>query len=239
MLHFFILIIMRGVLFFAIALLFGCGKAVDHDQASVRDSVRTSVAVRPPENDLISCDGIGGILLTDDLGSLIKKAGNDKISHDSLFLEGNFERMITRVSKGTPREIVVYWKEKEQPFSTIERLEISSRTSPYHFANGINIGTSLKKLVELNGGVPVSLYGFGWDYGGTFISFGNGKLAGQMGCFGGVFQLSSTDIVTSELKQVMGDREIRSDAEALKQYQATLVKIRVNRAGAKEEEPGI
>ncbi|HEY1008325.1 MAG TPA: hypothetical protein VGD92_14125 [Sphingobacteriaceae bacterium] len=224
-------------------LLFGCGKAVDHDQAAAPDSARTSAAVRPPENDLISCDGIGEIMLNDDLGSLVKKAGKDKITHDSLFLEGNFERMITRVGKGTSREIVVYWKEKEQPFRTIQMLEISSRTSPYHFASGINIGTSLKKLVELNGGVPVSLYGFGWDYGGTFISFGNGKLAGPLACFGGVFQLSSTDIVTSELKQVMGDRKIRSDAEALKQYQATLVKIRVSRpaadSGAGAERPGI
>lgn len=234
---------MRRVFFLVALTILGCGKAVDHDKAAAPDSARTSAAVRPPVHDLISCDGIGDIRLEDDLNALIRKAGRDQVSHDSLFLEGNYERMITRVRKGTPREVLVYWKEKEEPFRTIQTLEISSRTSPYHFSNGINIGTSLKKIVELNGGVPVSLYGFGWDYGGTFISFRNGELTGPMECFGGVFQLTSTDIVTSELKKVMGDHEIRSDYEALKQYQALLVKIRVSRpeskTGTAAEKPGV
>jgi hypothetical protein len=235
MLHFFILIVMRPIFFLVLVLLFACGKAVDQEQTAPADSSRTATVVRPTANQIITCDGIGEIKLSDDLASLARKAGNDNISHDSLFLEGNFERIVSKLWKGTVRELAVYWNETEQPFKTIQTIEIANRNSPYQFSNGIRIGTSLKKMVELNGGVPISLYGFGWDYGGTFISFKDGKLAEPLSCFGGVFQLTSADITTSELKKILGDRQITSESEALKQYQAVLVKIRIRRP---EEKPG-
>lgn len=141
-----------------------------------------------------------------------------------MWLEGQFEGFITSVWRGSPGEIVVHWKEKQAPYKTIDHLEISHPESPYHFVNGIKIGMTLNELVELNGGTPVSLYGFGWDYGGTFIDFNKGKLSGDLPCFGGVFALSDPNKMDPS---VTGDRPVSSANEAFKDNQPILRVIRL------------
>lgn len=216
---------MKNLAFFALTLVFGCSGPVDRKPADTIDSVKPAVAQDVPDPGLITCEGIGVIKLTDDYALLTRKVGKDNVHMDSLFLEGTFESLITRVWKGTPKEITVYWQENQEPYKTIRMLEISSAQSPYHFSNGVRIGTSLKKLAELNG-VPVKLYGFGWDYGGTFIGFNGGKLAKSMPCFGGVFALPEG---AQPGREIQGDHEIRSDAGGLKEVEVELVKIRVSK----------
>lgn len=174
----------------------------------------------------ITCWGIGPIELDSDMQVVEEKAGKANVSQDSLFLEGNFEGFITKVWKDTAKEIVIHWKEKQAPFSNIEFLEISRPESPYHFMNGIKIGTGLKEIEKLNGGTAITLYGFGWDYGGTFVDFNKGKLAGDIPCFGGVFSLpDSAD--TEAVKELLGDIKISSSQPAFDKYEPVLSVIRV------------
>ncbi len=185
-----------------------------------------SIAGNQDGGEEITCWGIGEIDLDDDMASLEEKVGRKGLSQDSLMKEGAFEGFVTKLWKGTAKEIVVHWKEKKAPYAVIDYLEVVQPASPYHFANGIKIGTSLNDIIKLNGGTAVNLYGFGWDYGGTFIDFGKGKLAGDIPCFGGVFALPD-NIKTDDSREITGDIKITSSHPALKNYEVKLVAIRV------------
>lgn len=169
----------------------------------------------------ITCWGVGEIDLDDDPNSIKEKVGESDISTDSLFLEGMLERMVTTLWKDTPKEIAINWTENKPPFKTIKYLEISNPASVYSFANGIKIGTTLSELEALNA-APFNLYGFGWDYGGTFINFGKGKLGQDLPCFGGVFKLEG-----NAPQSATGDKSFGSDAQAFKDQLISLKTIRV------------
>lgn len=183
------------------------------------------------DNNQITCWGIGPLEFGDDPQMIEEKVGKENISIDSLFLEGDFDRQITKVWKGSSKEISILWQESKPPFKSIKTFEISHKDSPYKFNNGIGIGSTLKEIVALNGEEPINLYGFGWDYGGTFIDFGKGKLKGDLPCFGGVFQLQ-TEVGDAEVQQVMGDHAIISNLPALQKYPVQLTTIRVSDKGA-------
>lgn len=194
--------------------------------AADSNTAKPSLELNTSEN-LITCWGIGEIDFEDNLVSIENKVGKSNISVDSLFLEGMFEQLLTTVRKGTDKEIVIYWEEKQPPFKTIKSLEINNSNSPYHFENGIKIGSTLNEMTVLNE-QPINLYGFGWDYGGTFVDFNKGKLAGDMPCFGGVFQLKTTN-TSNNIQQIMGDQKISSSHPAFKTHEAELKTIRISR----------
>lgn len=177
--------------------------------------------------DEITCWGIGDIDLDNDESSLAEKVGKENLVRDSLILGGSFERVVTKVWKGENKEVIVHWTEKKPPFSTIDFLEISQPHSPYHFVNGIKIGSRLSEMVKLNGDIPITLYGFGGDNGGAFVDFGKGKLAGDIPCFGGVFTLPQS-VGPDDMKGIQGDKKMTSDNSSLKKYDPTLAVIRVH-----------
>lgn len=216
---------MRYFLLLCSLVLWSCQRA---PKTQNNRSSNKSVApeINEQEDNYITCWGIGPVEFGDDISALEEKVGKENITLDSLFLEGDFDRLITKVWKGSPKEISISWLEEKPPFKNIKALEISHPDSPYKFNNGIKIGTSIRKIVELNGGEDIKLYGFGWDYGGTFVDFGKGNLKGDLPCFGGVFELQ-TEAAGKEVEEVFGDQEISSSAPAFKKYEAVLSVIRV------------
>ena len=63
---------------------------------------------------------------------------------------------------------------------------------------------------------------------GTFVDFNKGKLAGDMPCFGGVFQLKTTT-ASGNVQQLMGDQKISSSNPAFKTHEAELKTIRISK----------
>lgn len=179
----------------------------------------------------ITCWGIGDIELEDSFDILTEKAGLDNIKQDSLFKEGNFERVVSRVWPDTEKEIIVHWKEKKAPLVTIEMLEVSDSASVYHFANGIKIGSTLRDLVKENGGTEFSFYGFGWDYGGTISDFNSGKLSNILPCFQGVLALPEGASKGAGAGEVMGDSLIKSSHPFFSEVNPQLVNIRIKNVG--------
>lgn len=186
-----------------------------------------SVGLDDPEAaNSITCWGVGRIDLGDDLEAIAEKFGPNNLSQDSLFQEGMLQGLVTVIRKGTREEVMIYWQEKKPPFKTIHLIEISKAGSPYQFANGIKIGTSMTELVKLNGGKALHFYGFGWDYAGTFADFGGGRLEGDIPCFGGVFAAGNQ---ASELPAgLAGDKKLSSDHPDIEGLDLHLVKIRIN-----------
>ena len=218
---------MRVSLFLCALLFLSCNRSPKSSSQDTKTTFGKGISAADDESgNNITCWGIGPIEFGDDLAIVEEKAGKKNVYTDSLFLEGNFERLVTKLWKGTPREITIYWAEEQPPFKTIKSLEISHPNSPYQFNNGIKIGSSIAEIVNLNGGEEIKLYGFGWDKGGTFIDFGKGKLKGDLPCFGGVFDLK-TKASDKDVEAVMGDHQITSSAPAFGKYKAVLSVIRV------------
>lgn len=193
-----------------------------------RSSSEGNFSAQSEANDQtqITCWGIGVIELEDSFSDIEKKAGHKGLSLDSVFLEGTFERVVTTLWKGTDKEITIRWKESVPPFKSIKTLEISNPASVYSFVNGIKIGSKLSDIAALNN-APVSLYRFGWDYGGTFVGFNKGTLAGDIPCFGGVFELVNTE-TAHDAASLMGDTEINSSDPGFENQDARLKVIRIS-----------
>lgn len=161
--------------------------------------------VTPSKNDqLITCNGIGTINLSDDYNRILQKAGKENITLDSNYVEGLFQGTYHTLWKGTPKEIKVFWKDAF-PEKEIAVIGIENMSSVYRFANGIKVGTTLNELVKLNDRKPIRFYGFSWDYGGNIMNFGDGKLQKDYDCFSG--KLSVNGNIDPKF---IGDKEINS-----------------------------
>ncbi len=81
----------------------------------------------------------------------------------------------------------------------------------YRTASDIGIGTSLQYLQELNG-KKITFYGFGWDYGGSIVSFNGGKLDKS--------NLHYTLDMTYDttINSIMGDAEFNTDIPEVKKH---------------------
>ena len=214
---------MRIPFFLCVVLFLSCNQKQTEKLSS--DPVSDLNTVTTETDTQITCWGVGSVDLGDDLKTIEEKIGKDRISTDSLFLEGMFERLISVIDQGKPTELKIHWQETKPTFNTIRYIEISNPKSVYQFANGIKVGISLAELVKLNEGKALQLHGFGWDYGGTFIDFGEGTLKGDIPCFGGVFAFQGSANIPSEIS---GEQKISSDHPALQQQEIKLVKITIN-----------
>lgn len=92
---------------------------------------------------------------------------------------------------------------------------------------GFKVGMSLKELEALNGG-PFRLAGFGWDYAGTVLGWGEGKLGivKQSGTF--FVRLSpgkNVKKMSAWVKQVTGDKEFSSAHPAMQKLNPRIYEI--------------
>lgn len=125
---------------------------------------------------------------------------------------------VTQVYPGTSKAFTVYWKEK-QYHKKIAMIECNTEEAPYRTASDIGIGTSLQYLLELNGS-KITFYGFGWDYGGTIVSYNGGKLENS--------KLHYTLDISydSTANSLMGDAAFNTDMPEVKKH---IGKIYVNK----------
>jgi hypothetical protein len=137
--------------------------------------------------------------------------GKENMQYDSVFAEGEFATMSLVIFKDKPEELIFYSQEEDAPYKNISAIKIQQKNSPYSFANGIKIGTPIAELEKLNGDVPISFTGFGWDYEGGFLSFNKGKLETEMPCFGGRFNFTNEN-----QNEVLGDAEFKSNQPEVK-----------------------
>lgn len=195
-----------------------------YGQAQFKHKKAASTVNPPPQSQLITCDGIGIIKLSDQLKDLKEKVGTSNISVDSVYAEGDLVEIANVLWKGTTKEIRVYWKARKLSSKNIRVLEAFNPKSIYHFANGVSVGTTMAQLVKLNGGVPISFTGFGIDFplAGVFAGFNGGKLSKTMPCFTGYFDESDYDSPS-------GDKIFRSDNPGVKATKHKLTSVAITK----------
>ncbi len=82
----------------------------------------------------------------------------------------------------------------------------------WHSRRGVTLGLSLTRLEGLNGG-PFGMAGYGWDYGGSVLSWKGGRLADLEGRLALALAPSSPD---ADVSHVLGDGEFLSSDSALR-----------------------
>ena len=122
----------------------------------------------------------------------------------------------------THRQVEVIWQETRQ---LPESVRISGRKTLWHTAEGVTLGTKLSELEKLNG-APITITGFGWDYGGTVIGWSEkGALRKPFQKDGHVvLRLDPPDTPRTEklLDKVSGDQEFSSANPAMQKLNPTV-----------------
>lgn len=115
--------------------------------------------------------GVGRIRFGETIREAQIAYGKDQVKKQKLYIPEGETREGFVVFPNQPNQLECFIDNTGK----IEMIRIVGKSSTWHTAEGIRIGTTLDELVELNG-KPIQFSGFGWDYGGAILSFNQGKL---------------------------------------------------------------
>lgn len=109
-----------------------------------------------------------------------------------------------------------------------ERVDLRGESGRWAADPGIRLGMRLTDLERING-VPFTVMGFDWDYGGTVTNWRGGRLARKPSELPRIFiQLSPAETDTGAIRNsVAGDREFSSKSAAMQQLNPHVVSISV------------
>jgi hypothetical protein len=171
---------------------------------------------------LLSCEG--PFRPDASASSLATYFGPRNVANADIDIGEGFTEPGTVVFGASPLDRVeVLWLDpsaRQRPRRVIVRQPTASRTvSHWRTPGGLALGAHLREVERRNRG-PFRLVGFGWDYGGTTISWDGGRLATEQppAC-----QIRATfetgELLTEERqrweRQVIGDREFSSGHAAM------------------------
>ncbi len=114
-------------------------------------------------------------------GEIIKAYGKENVSRQEISVgEGNVTTA-TVVFPKTANEIFVSWQ-LDKPFQVITEILIENEKSPWGTSQGVHIGTTVDKLMEINGR-DFKFAGFEWDYSGYTNDWQGGNISKNLVVF--------------------------------------------------------
>ena len=135
----------------------------------------------------------------------------------------------TLVFPGSQSQVEIVWQNPTIRQS-LRRVRIRGDASNWQMSNGLELGLDLKSIEMLNG-ASFELTGFGWDYGGTVMSWENGALASDMGdgCLWNVrFQADFSQIPIENIEEhgtVLGEATFSSRHPIMQALNPMVVEI--------------
>ncbi|MGA2814606.1 MAG: hypothetical protein ABSG16_24715 [Candidatus Acidiferrum sp.] len=152
------------------------------------------------------------------------------VSHDVGIGEGETEPGTELFPADPLRRLDILWKdpvEKRGP----KNVRISGTKSVWGTAHGISLGTTLKRLEQLNKR-PFRLAGFGFDYSGTVLSWSGGALENELGQEANragrvILRLNCSPHQSQqpEYRSLQGDRVFSSGHPALQKLNPTVYEV--------------
>ena len=152
------------------------------------------------------------------------------VSHDVGIGEGETEPGTELFPADPLRRLDILWKdpvEKRGPKS----VRISGAKSLWQTAHSISLGTTLKRLEQLNKR-PFRLAGFGFDYSGTVLSWSGGALENELGQEANragrvILRLNCSPHQSQqpEYQSLQGDRLFSSGHPALQKLNPTVYEV--------------
>jgi hypothetical protein len=170
---------------------------------------------------------VGAITAKSSLADLIRAYGKENVKEEEIFdNEGNSEPGVRLFPNDPLKTLEIKWgdaKLKRNPSS----VSVNGDESLWQTSDGIKIGLTLREAEELNG-KPFTLYGFGWDYGGTQESWENGKFAKYKDKLILRFRQGPQTIAERDSSQVQGDTAFSSANKAMQKINPRVYEI-INR----------
>lgn len=133
--------------------------------------------------------------------------------------EGETTPGVVVFPKDPKRRLEITWVKSKR----VGDIRFTGQSSLWHTADGITLGTTLAQLQELNG-VPFKFSGFGWDYGGTVLSWEKGKLEKSLK---NVWLTLDPSAEASDYQGVIGDGSFLSSDVLKKSLPIAVWQIRV------------
>lgn len=162
---------------------------------------------------------VGNIKANATHASLVQSLSEDQVIRENLPLgEGEFVRG-TVVYPNSNNELQIYWQNED--FENIRQITISKPGSDWHVHGGIHIGSSIQKVMDINGR-PFEMTGFQWDYAGTTLNWQGGNLHSSVKL---VFDYTGEISIYPFL---IGDKVVSSDNSSLLKLQPRVRKIIVS-----------
>lgn len=156
------------------------------------------------DSTLVTDSSWGPITATTDFESLKKIYGDGNVKDERICGPECIDSLdVTKVYPGDSKEIIIYWKDSAY-HKAIGLIQSYQDGAPYHAANGLKAGSTMKDLLRING-KKIRFSGFGWDYGGNIISTNMGALDSSNVRYRLDFKGDNDD------NTLMGDTELDTD----------------------------
>ena len=178
---------------------------------------------------------VGPITPKSTLADLQKYFGNANVKPQKIYqAEGEAYDGVVVFPDEPGKRLEIIWKVQSgkgarTPGSVMIRgAGMEESASHWHTANGVSLGTSIQTLEALNG-APFTLAGFGWDYGGVVLSWGDqGKLKEAFQQKGLIIRLApSKNTPPKALEAVQGDASFSSDHPGMQTARPVVQEITV------------
>ncbi len=197
------------LLVFLLCFIYSCQQKQTKSLENQKDSTTHVPITTTTDEYLITDTSFGKINKATRYNDLEKMFGKNNIQDTINYgAEGMDSFIVTKIFSNTPNEIVVTWQ-LDKFHNAIAAVDCFQQNSPYHTTDSLKTGSTLEKLVQVNG-KKINFYGTGWDYGGLITSYNNGKFK-KSNIF---FSLNSTPDASSK---VMGDKELNTDMPMVKE----------------------
>ncbi len=192
--------------------------------AKTEDLQKEAVSQNPLQDQWLIVPGqsVGGIKAGSTLADLQTLFGANNVKDgkvpgpEGTTLDGAF------VYPNQPdQKLMIVWKAGSK---TVESIQISGKKSRWATEDGVTLGTTLETLEKLNG-VPFTMSGFGWDFGGTVLSWSDtGKLRDKFSKAGSlILRLAYADDASGDATaKVSGDNPFKSNDPALQAVHPTV-----------------
>ena len=153
--------------------------------------------------------------------------GDAAISNADVDLGEGFVTPGTVVYQNDPeRRIEIIWRDSQR--ISPKEVRLTGKASKWATDDGVSLGTTLKEVEILNG-YPFRLAGFDFDYGGTVVDCGKGRLT-YLGCrtFSRKWTVrfaSDQRPPSPEYRQVIGDHVFSSGHPAMQAVNPTVYQL--------------
>ena len=183
-----------------------------------------------PKNEIIDTQwlaipnkSVGKITPNMTEADIIEVYGQEQVTRDSLHVGEGFYIQSTVVFPNIPNELRIAWAEG-QLFEKIVRIIIKKEKTQWHTPEGLTIGSSLQKVIDLND-THFNFWGFDWDYAGSVSSWEGGNFDGKgLGVRLG-YQIAPNNLDEKAIQMVIGDKEVSSSEPVLKEMQIVVSEL--------------
>jgi len=170
----------------------------------------------------------GGIITarTTEMDLALMYGKENVVPHDVDLGEGETEPGTELFPSDPMRQVEILWKDPKGKRSP-KRVQVSGEKNLWRTVHGISLGTSLKRLEQLNR-KPFLLAGFDWDYSGTVVSWDHGALEQELDHSGRVIlRLTPANDQSKRADEtsVVGDRNFSSGHPTMQKLNPTIYQL--------------